>query len=236
MAHLSEQPVDTEVEGERIQGQAVVRSGATRRLVELLMHRSHEVKAASLRAVGHIVAGDEAQMQLVLKCSALPCLYSLLVNPLESIRADACRTISKIAASSRAHFQLVIEANLFQQLVHVLTADHSDEVQKEALHAVCSAAEGGSDEQLRSMASAAVLPALCSSLDCPELDTVIAVLQCLERILRAAQTAGEGQHADSLQQDGGRVQLQQLQQDHENAKVREQAQWLLTTYFPPSTS
>lgn len=44
--------------------QAVIDSGACRRLVELLMHKQQNVVSAALRAVGNIVTGDDIQTQV----------------------------------------------------------------------------------------------------------------------------------------------------------------------------
>ena len=53
---------------------AVIESGVTMRLVELLMHPSPAVRTPALRAVGNIVTGDDLQTQIAINCSVLPCL------------------------------------------------------------------------------------------------------------------------------------------------------------------
>ena len=58
--------------------QAVINSGVSRRLVELLVHPLPSVVSAALRAVGNIVTGDDVQTQVILNCSALPALLKLL--------------------------------------------------------------------------------------------------------------------------------------------------------------
>ena len=114
--------------------QAVIDSGVSRRLVELLMsvsfmkpvksehnikhhhrsnvgsycsrHNSHSVVSAALRAVGNIVTGDDIQTQVILNSSALPCLFQLLSSTKESIRKEACWTISNITAGNRNQIQV----------------------------------------------------------------------------------------------------------------------------------
>ena len=51
---------------------AVIESGVTMRLVELLMHPSPAVQTPALRTVGNIVTGDDLQTQMILNCSVLP--------------------------------------------------------------------------------------------------------------------------------------------------------------------
>ncbi len=46
--------------------QAVIHCGVARRLVELLMHKSANVKTPALRTVGNIVTGDDVQTQVIM--------------------------------------------------------------------------------------------------------------------------------------------------------------------------
>ena len=69
--------------------QAVIQAGVTRKLVQLLMHNSPNVKTPALRTVGNIVTGDDQQTQEILRMSALPCLKALLDNPKKGIRKES---------------------------------------------------------------------------------------------------------------------------------------------------
>lgn len=60
--------------------QAVIRSGVCRRLVELLFHKSNDVKTPALRTIGNVVTGDDLQTQLILNCRCLAGLKHLLEN------------------------------------------------------------------------------------------------------------------------------------------------------------
>lgn len=75
--------------------QAVITAGVSRRLVELLMHKSPNVKTPALRTVGNIVTGDDLQTQVIMNCSVLPCLNALLVNPKKGIRKEGNNTTHK---------------------------------------------------------------------------------------------------------------------------------------------
>jgi importin subunit alpha-1 len=126
---LSYMSDDTGPQNQKIQ--AVIQCGVARRLVELLMHRSPNVKTPALRTVGNIVTGDDVQTQVIMNCSALPCLLALLVNPKKSIRKEACWTISNITAGNPDQIEFVINANIIPPLVSILKNEEFD-IQKEA--------------------------------------------------------------------------------------------------------
>ena len=79
--------------------QAVVDSGACRRLVELLLNPSPAVQTPALRTIGNIVTGNDLQTQFVINNNALPCLLALLSSPKKGIRKEACWTISNITGT-----------------------------------------------------------------------------------------------------------------------------------------
>jgi hypothetical protein len=79
--------------------QAVIDSGACRRLVELLLNPSPAVQTPALRTIGNIVTGNDVQTQFVINSNALPCLLALLSSPKKGIRKEACWTISNITGT-----------------------------------------------------------------------------------------------------------------------------------------
>ena len=79
--------------------QAVIDSGACRRLVELLLNPSPAVQTPALRTIGNIVTGNDLQTQFVINSNALPCLLALLSSPKKGIRKEACWTISNITGT-----------------------------------------------------------------------------------------------------------------------------------------
>ena len=123
--------------------QAVIDSGVSRRLVELLMQQQQSVVSAALRAVGNIVTGDDIQTQVILNCSVLPCLLHLLSATKESIRKEACWTISNITAGNRQQIQAVIDANVFPVLIDILSKAEF-KTRKEAAWAITNTTSGGS--------------------------------------------------------------------------------------------
>lgn len=85
LSYLSDGP------NERIQ--AVIESGVSRRLVELLLHHSFSVQTPALRTIGNIVTGDDMQTQTLLNCHLLPAVNSLLSSAKKAIQKEACWTI-----------------------------------------------------------------------------------------------------------------------------------------------
>ncbi|KAJ1476298.1 armadillo-type protein, partial [Baffinella frigidus] len=138
--------------------QAVIDAGVCRRLVELLMHQSPQVKTPALRTVGNVVTGDDNQTQLVINCSVLPpllsllgnvlpCLLSLLGNERKGIRKETCWTISNITAGSKEQLQAVM--------------DHQGAI---------SNTTAGSKEQLQAVMDHQIIPALVQMLQTEDFD------------------------------------------------------------------
>jgi hypothetical protein len=143
LSYLSD---DTGPHNQKIQ--AVIEANVSRRLVELLMHKSPNVKTPALRTVGNIVTGDDLQTQTIMNCAALPCLLALLVNPKKGIKKEACWTISNITAGNSSQIQSIIDANIIPPLVSILRNEEFD-IQKEAAWAISNATSGGRDDQIK---------------------------------------------------------------------------------------
>jgi importin subunit alpha-6/7 len=79
--------------------QALLDSGACRRLVELLLNPSPTIQTPVLRTIGNVVTGNDLQTQFVINNNALPCLLALLSSPKKGIRKEACWTISNITGT-----------------------------------------------------------------------------------------------------------------------------------------
>jgi len=215
--------------------QAVIDSGVTGRLVELLTHQSAKVQMHALQTVCNLVTGNNAQTQAVLDCGVLPCLLALLVHPKKSLRQQACWAISNITASNEAQIAAVIAAGLIPPLVAILQSDEWA-VQKEAAWAFSNATAHGLDEQIRYLARQGVIPRLCDLFTCPDSNVVLLALEGVENILRVGKADGEragdkhNQYVDMVEQCGGLDYLQALRQ-HGLAELRNAARSMLGTYF-----
>ncbi|EME31274.1 Importin subunit alpha-1b [Galdieria sulphuraria] len=212
--------------------QAVIESGVTRRLVELLMHQSVSVQTPALRTIGNIVTGDDTQTQIVINCSALPCLATLLNSPKKSIRKEACWTISNITAGTKEQIQAVIDANIIPPLINLLKNAEFD-VKKEAAWAISNATSGGTIEQMQYLVSQGCIPPLCNLLTVQDFRIIIVALEGLENILRVGErlaVGGLNQYALFVEEAEGVDKIESLQ-THINEEIYSKALKILETYF-----
>lgn len=229
LSYLSD---DTGPHNQKIQ--AVIQSGVCKRLVELLMHKSDNVKTPALRTVGNIVTGDDLQTQIILNFSALPCLLSMLVDPKKGIRKEACWTISNITAGNPSQIQAVIDANIIPPLVSILRNAVFD-IQKEAAWAISNATSGGEDEQIHYLVAQGVIPPMCDLFTCPDSKMILVAMEAIENILRVGKKAAGGnngvnKYAEFVEECGGLDSLEVLQR-HENEEIYDKAVKILRNYF-----
>jgi len=194
---------------------AVIQSGAVPRLINLLGHKSNNVKHPALRTIGNIVTGDDNQTQVVLDNNALPQLLVLLTNVKKAIRKEACWTISNITAGSVHQIEAVIKNNLFQPVIHLMQRGEFD-VKKEAAWAVSNATSGGSPAQIRYLVTLDVISSLCDLLNSNNVKVIMVALEGLENILKVgendkAKTQGRNLYAQKVEECGGLDQLENLQ-------------------------
>eukprot|EP00281_Chroomonas_sp_CCMP1168_P028548 CAMPEP_0206254502 /NCGR_PEP_ID=MMETSP0047_2-20121206/23725_1 /ASSEMBLY_ACC=CAM_ASM_000192 /TAXON_ID=195065 /ORGANISM="Chroomonas mesostigmatica_cf, Strain CCMP1168" /LENGTH=515 /DNA_ID=CAMNT_0053680793 /DNA_START=170 /DNA_END=1717 /DNA_ORIENTATION=+ len=213
--------------------QAVIDAGVCRRLIELLMHVSPQVKTPALRTVGNIVTGDDTQTQLVINCSVLPCLLSLLESDRKGIRKETCWTISNITAGSKDQLQAVIDYNIIPQLVRMLDMEDFD-IRKECAWAISNATSGGDDMQIKYLVDNGCVPPLVNLLDKPDVRIVSVALEGIENILKCGQRNlnpdGSNPFVTVVEMCGGVDKIEELQK-HENHKIYDMAVKILETYF-----
>jgi len=194
---------------------AVIESGAVPRLINLLGHKSNNVKHPALRTIGNIVTGDDNQTQVVLDNNALPQLLVLLSNVKKAIRKEACWTISNITAGSVNQIEAVIKNNLFQPVIHLMQRGEFD-VKKEAAWAVSNATSGGNPKQIRYLVTLDVISSLCDLLNSNNVKVIMVALEGLENILKVGEndklkTQGRNLYAQKVEECGGLDQLENLQ-------------------------
>ena len=150
-------------DGKNEQIAAVIESGVTMRLVELLMHPSTAIQTPALRAVGNIVTGDDLQTQTVINCSALPCLKSMLSSVKYGIVQESCWAISNITAGNNSQIQNVIDNSIIPKVIHLVS--HSDKkVRKEAVWVITNGLAGGTSKQLEHYVDNGCISPLCNLL------------------------------------------------------------------------
>lgn len=215
--------------------QAVITSGAVRRIVELLMHQNANVKTPALRTIGNIVTGDDLQTQTVIHVGALPLLLALLKHTKKSIRKEACWTISNITAGSREQISAVIDNNIIPPLVDLLRSASFD-IRKEACWALSNLTSGGSDQQIRYLVSQGVIAPMVALFRSPDPKITMVALEGIANILRvghkdSAKDNGDNKFAVYVEESHGIDYLEALQR-HANEDVYQKALQILQTYYP----
>jgi len=215
--------------------QAVIESGVSRRMVDLLSHPSYSVQTPALRTVGNIVTGDDVQTQCILNVSALPSLHALLNSPKKGIRKEACWTISNITAGNKTQIQEVIQADIVPPLISLLTNADFD-IKKEAAWAISNATSGGSPEQIEFLVQSGCIKPLCDLLACPDARIITVALEGLENILKVGekeemiQAHGMNKYANAVEEADGLDKIENLQK-HSNNEIYERAMKILEKFF-----
>lgn len=216
---------------------AVLQSGVTRRVVELLEHTSPLVQTPALRMIGNIATGDDTQTQCVLDSGALPSLLKLLSHTKKAIRKETCWTISNITAGNREQIQAVIDNGLIPPVVNLLA--HADfDIKKEAAWVVGNATSGGHPAQVEYLVQAGVIPPIVELMGVgADAKSVNVCLDAIDNILRVGKNRqmesalAENPFAAIVEQADGLTKMEALQEDA-SQEVYQKAVKILETYFP----
>lgn len=211
---------------------ALLESGITRRVVELLAHPHTAVQSPALRTIGNIVTGDDNQTQTVINVGAVPALLGLLASHKKSIRKEACWTASNLTAGTKKQIQSVLDAGLIPELLSLM--EHGEfEVKKEASWAISNACSGGSSDQVRYLVSAGCIPPLCSLLTSSDARIVSVALEGIDNILRVGDRDAQDDvnaYAEEVEEADGLSKIELLQA-HQNSDVYDRATKILEKYF-----
>eukprot|EP01090_Pellita_catalonica_P015436 TRINITY_DN4193_c0_g1_i1.p1 TRINITY_DN4193_c0_g1~~TRINITY_DN4193_c0_g1_i1.p1 ORF type:complete len:320 (-),score=62.98 TRINITY_DN4193_c0_g1_i1:159-1118(-) len=213
--------------------QEVIQAGVSRRLVELLMHGSYNVKTPALRTVGNILAGDDIQTQIVLNVGALPCLLSLLSSPKKPIQKEVCWALSNITAGNKRQIQAVIDANFFPPLIHLLATGEFN-IKKEIVWVLSNAAVGGTFLNAKYLVDLGCIKPLCDLLLASDVRLIRTVLETLENILSLGENEAmqlcANPFVEAVEEADALDKLEQLQM-HDNIEIYQLAVNLLEKYF-----
>lgn len=209
-------------------------SGALPRLTALLAHASPNVQTPALRCIGNVATGTAEQTQAVLQCEALSAVGRLLVCGKKELKKEACWMISNVTAGSTAQIDAVCASGLVPALIRLVTEEEFD-IKKEAAYALCNACTGGSLLTVSGLVFHGVLGALCSLLDAPDAELLLAVLEALGSALEAGEASRESSQGVNrcihlMDEAGGIERLENLQL-HENPMVYSKISRLLDRYF-----
>ena len=214
---------------------AVVESGAVKRLVELLSRNNPAVVTPALRTVGNIVTGDDIQTQTVINAGALPALHQLMRCQRKPICKEACWTISNAMAGTTEQIQAVINTGIVPTLVTVLH-DEEYEIKKEAAWAISNATSGGTPEQIAYLVHCECIPQLLDLLYVPDARIVMVALEGIENILKIGESEAENRrleqnpYAVKVEEADGASKIEAAT-ENANDDVAQKATSILSSYF-----
>mmetsp|Transcript_2370 Transcript_2370/g.8435 ORF Transcript_2370/g.8435 Transcript_2370/m.8435 type:complete len:534 (-) Transcript_2370:42-1643(-) len=212
---------------------AIVNSGACRKIVHLLMNNSLAIKTPAVRIIGNLLAGSTQTTQLVLNLGVLPCLLSLITHfSYDSVCKEACWAIANIAAGSEEQIEALMAANIIPPLIVCMSRGNFD-VQQEAAWAVSNICTGGKAESIRYLVGQGCIRPLCDLLGSVSATTVSVALDSLEHILMVGQmdNSAENVFAGYIEIAGGKEKIAALVDGAHNAENATKALDILIRFY-----
>lgn len=173
--------------------QAVIDSGVTPRLVELLLHSDTAIATAALGTIANIASGIETHIQVLLERNVLKKVIQLLGNPDKpphfKFVEDIYLLIQNLTRGTPDQIQQVIDAELLPGVIKVVSGKEGNlETMMQATVAVSNVARGGIQEQVEYMVELGALEALCHQLSpCSDSEVIEIGLDALDGILESVQ-------------------------------------------------
>mmetsp|Transcript_13398 Transcript_13398/g.19165 ORF Transcript_13398/g.19165 Transcript_13398/m.19165 type:complete len:545 (+) Transcript_13398:119-1753(+) len=214
-------------ENERIQ--AVMNTGITAKVVELLDVESSSIVTPCLRIVGNFATGNDEQTQAVLDADVLQHTSKLLSNPKKNIRKETCWLLSNIAAGTRSQIEHLIKipADLCTIIEFVQSSEY--EVRKEATWVLSNIATSGSSVHVQSIVELGAIDAICSILDVADTKITFVALEAIENILKVGQNLSRD-YVNLVDECDGLDKIESLQ-THVDDDVYKLSVKIIETYF-----
>lgn len=188
------------------------KSGALKRLIDLLSHENHHVAHPAVRAIGSMLSGTDQEAQFTLELGVLSKMAGLLASQTTSaIRREVVWSISNITAGTEQQIDAVMNANLLQPLIMCLEKDRADAA-RESLWAIANAISGGSDKVVTFLVRHGVIGPLFRFLkNTSKTNIMIIALEAIGKLLEAGKRMSEidghgigfNQIADLVEECGG---------------------------------
>eukprot|EP00043_Microstomoeca_roanoka_P020072 m.236453 g.236453 ORF g.236453 m.236453 type:complete len:580 (-) comp17098_c5_seq1:667-2406(-) len=183
-------------DGSNEQIQAVLECLPLRRLVELTLSASNELRTPSLRTLGNIVTGDDRQTQACLDAGFLVALKTILMGGQQRshLLKEACWALSNITAGTAAQIQAVLDAELLPAVVAQANSDNA-RVVKEAIWVLSNITSGGSPQQIAQLMDERVMTAFAHAL---QMDPSVKPV-AIEGLANITNTAASSPNPDTLE-------------------------------------
>lgn len=216
-------------DGEDSRIQAVMDTGVTMALVELLRSNNASIVTPALRTLGNFVSGNNEQTQAVIDAGVLDCAMELLNHQKKNIRKETCWLLSNIAAGDFKQITSITrDARILRAVLnHVQSSEW--EVRKEATWVASNIATGGNDMHVHSLVELGGIDALCSVIDVADPKILLVVLDAIDHILRVGQKCGRD-YIGFVDECDGLDKIENLQ-EHANNQVYEKAVYIIETYY-----
>jgi Karyopherin (importin) alpha len=209
--------------------QAVMDTGVTKALVELLCHENASIVTPALRTLGNFVSGNTEQTQAVIDAGVLDCVMELLAHNKRNIRKETCWLLSNIAAGDHSQITGITRNPRLLRAVLNHVNNSEWEVRKEATWVASNIATGGNDMHVHSLVELGGIDALCSVIDVADPKILLVVLEAIDNILRVGQKCGRD-YVGFVDECDGLDKIENLQ-EHVNNDIYEKAVHIIETYY-----
>lgn len=216
-------------DGDDARIQAVIDTGVTMALVQLLRNENASIVTPALRTLGNFVSGNNEQTQAVIDAGVMDCVIELLAHNKRNIRKETCWLLSNIAAGDHSQITSITRNPrlLRDVLNHVQNSEW--EVRKEATWVASNIATGGNDMHVHSLVELGGIDALCSVIDVADPKMMLVVLDAIDHILRVGQKCSRD-YIGFVDECDGLDKIENLQ-EHANNDVYEKAVHIIETYY-----
>lgn len=202
--------------------------GLIPKLISLLEHPQGNIKDATLRALGNIVAGNEDLAQVVLDHQVLLYLPDLMSHPDTEVRMNALAFLSNLAAGNKKQVQAVTQSKLLPTVIAAMK-DHDFRVQKEAMFTIFNYTMEADADEVFELINGGVVPPVCRMLLCKDLEIMDIALSSIETMLEIS-SSNRRELVQIIEECGGRKEIEKLFK-YKNREMSNLAEKIIQKYF-----
>lgn len=208
---------------------AVVRTGITSTLVNLLRSDNATIITPALRTLGNFVSGNDTHTQAVIDANVMDVVLPLLNHHKKNIRKETCWLLSNIAAGNHGQINALVSRPEILSAVLKLVHNAEWEVRKEATWVASNIATGGHALHVHCLVELGGITSLCSVIDSADPKILLVILEAIQSILKVGDANGRD-YIGFVDECDGLDKIENLQ-EHENTNVYEKAVFIIETFF-----